>query len=148
MNSMKYIAVLLFAFGGFLRADEDTFALKDLDGLVENSAPQGVGTVELLPLPKIRFVATVVAPPIPRKSFYLLNVLQSWQVSPLPRVEHGIALRSPSGAVVNVYLEKAVAQRATRSLAAGSSVMMYGYLVYNSKHGPGILVSDFKADGQ
>ena len=73
-----------------------------------------------------------------------MDVLNNWHVDPMPEITQGMAVLSPQGHALNVYMEKSVADRAAQTLVPENKVTLYGYHAYNSKYGPGILVSDFE----
>lgn len=136
------LAVLLMTGATFVQAEPE-FASRDLDVMIDQAAPVHPGTVELLPMHRVQVIATVAALPAPRKTFYLMKALGMWGVTALPEVSNGIDIESPQGRRLNVYIEDNVARQATESLTVGERVTLYGYHVYDSKHGPGILVSGF-----
>jgi hypothetical protein len=116
----------------------------NLDQMIEDSS-FGAGKVQIFPARKIRFEASIAVPPQPRKTHYLLEALQLMGVNPLPEVTQGMDIVSANERPLNVYMEKTAAERAGRELIAGDKVVLFGYHVYDSKkHGPGILVADFK----
>ncbi len=134
--------VLLMATTGFASGDPD-FKTRDLDQMIEHGDPVNKGTVELLPLPLIQIEALVAAPPKVRKTHYLMHVLEGWGLAPMPTVTYGLDIHSLKGQKLNVYIEDHVAERALAALSVDDRVTLYGYHVYNSKYGPGILVSNF-----
>lgn len=125
---------------------ESAFAQADLDRMIENSEPVQGAAVQMLSPPRpIRFEAAVANPPKPRKTHYLLEVLEVMGVNPVPEVSQGMDVLSPENKPLNVYMEKTVAEHADKALKGGDKVTLFGYHVYNSqKHGPGILISGFE----
>lgn len=116
-----------------------------IEQLQEPSVALGEKDVEIV-LRKVSLDAEVAALPAPRRAQYLTGVLRDLGANPVPQVSQGMAIRSESGKALNVYLEDTVAERAAKELQRGDKVTLYGYHVYNSrKHGPGILVSGFRA---
>lgn len=134
--------LLMTATAGFASGDTG-FKTRDLDRMIEHGDPVNKGTVELLQLPLIQIEALVAAPPKVRKTHYLMHVLEGWGLDPMPTVTHGLDIHSLKGRKLNVYIEDHVAERALAALSVDDRVTLYGYHVYNSKYGPGILVSDF-----
>jgi len=145
MKSLVLIVCLLFLSAPSLTFSEDAPAFKplDLDVMITAGSPEKEGEVILLPLPAIQVEAEVAEAPRPRKSEYVRKVLMRWGVDPLPNITHGMTLRSLKGQEVSIYLEENAARRAKADLSVNDRVTLFGYHVYNSKHGPGILVSDF-----
>lgn len=144
---MKLIPLLIVLWvgvapGGAL-AEGPAFEPTDLDRLIEQSAPTQ-GQAEIFRPRAIRIEAEVVEPPGPRKSAYLLESLSLWGVDPLPEVHDGLRVRSTGGESTWLYLEAKAAEHAKNDLRTGETATFFGYHVYNTKYGPGILVSDFE----
>ncbi len=145
MKRMILISSLLLTIVSTGRASGDSadFSPRDLDKMIEHGTPGQKGSVELLPLPLIQIEAQVAAPPKVRKTHYLMHVLEGWGLNRMPAVTHGLDIHSLKGHQLNVYMEDQTAKRALAALSVDDRVTLYGYHVYNSKYGPGILVSDF-----
>jgi hypothetical protein len=124
---------------------EPAFAQADLDRMIENSDP--AAKVQLLTPPRqVHFEAVIGRLPKPRKTQYLLDSLEVMGVNPLPEVTQGMDVLSLKNKPLNVYMEKTVAESASKELQTGDRVTLFGYHVFDSqKHGPGILVSGFEA---
>lgn len=135
----------LFAAPSSGHGEPTEFSPVSVEQLLEPSVALGEKDVEIA-LRKISLEAEVASLPAPRRAQYLTGVLGDLGAHPVPQVSQSMAIRSESGKTLNVYLEDAVAERAGRELRAGDRVTLYGYHVYHSqKHGPGILVSGFRA---
>jgi hypothetical protein len=119
------------------------FTPVSVEQLLEPSVPLGRKDVEIV-LRKIRLDAKVAALPAPRRAHYLTGVLRDMGADPVPQVSHGMDIASPAGKTLNVYLEDSAAERAKQELRPGQSITLYGYHVYSSRHGPGILASGFE----
>ena len=126
-------------------ASGEEFLLHDLDELVVQSQPSRKGSVEILMLPRVSVVGEVGSPPRDRKTDYLMDILERFGVDPLPDVHEEMVFRSKGGREVRVYLEASVAQHIREAdIVIGDALKLSGYHVYNSRHGPGILVADYE----
>lgn len=128
------------------RAETSVFKVKNLDEMIEDSIPENDRNVELLLFKKIQFQARVEALPKERKTMYLQDVMRSFAFDPMPIVTDGMDIFSLQNNRLNVYMEKTVSDRAIAKLSPNQEITLYGYHVYNSKHGPGILIADFYVD--
>lgn len=127
-------------------AEAVVFAAVDLDQLLESAAAVASAVQMQAPPRPVQFEAEVVHAAKERKTHYLLEVLEMMGVQPLPDVKQGMDVLSPQKTPLNVYLEKAAAEQAAQTLKPGDKVTLFGYHVFDSKrHGPGILISGFKA---
>ena len=135
------LIVVLFAGRGFTQ--ELPFEEVSLDELILESKSR-MGAVEIPPPSKVRFRALVEELPKERSSRYLLHVLSLFGTDPLPSVHQGMVLESPAGAKQVVYVEESAAEAISTRLSRGDQADFFGYWLFKSKHGPGILVSDFE----
>ncbi len=120
------------------------FKTVDLDNLIVSSVPNSAGTVEILPFLKIQFPASINQLPKPRKTSYLQEIFVNMNVNPIPIVKQGIELQSNQGKTINFYIEQSIADKITAEHKVGDKLQWFGYKVYNSKYGPGVLISGFE----
>ena len=141
--------LLTFAGPGDADTGELNFPHRDLDELIEQSTPHQKGTVELKMLDRVSILAEVGSLPRPRKTMYLMEILATWGVNPLPEVHEELVVVSPTGQEARVYLETSVTRRIRDSgVAVGDTIRLSGYHIYNSKHGPGLLIAGYEPVAQ
>lgn len=139
---------MLLVFASSLSANTDAveFPLRDLDDLIAESAPERrLAAVELKMFDRISVIGEAASLPRPRKTTYLMQILATWGVDPPPEVHQELVLIAPSGKTARVYLEASVAKNMVDSgVGVGDTLRLSGYHVYNSKHGPGVLVAGYE----
>lgn len=135
--------VLLLAGLGVHANSDQGFRQVDLDELIRDAKPAHQGTVEILRFHKIKLLVEMASLPQAIKTQYLLETMTLMGVKPLPKVTQGMFIRAASGKTQRVYVIDTVAARITTALKPGQKVLLYGYHAFNSKHGPGILVSGY-----
>jgi len=126
-----------------LANNDEGFKPVNLDELIQTSKPTYQGTVEILQFRKIKWQAEMAVMPDTMKTDYLMETLSMMGVKPLPKVTQGMLVQSESGKIQRVYVEDTVAEDMRAMLKVGQKVLLYGYHAFNSKHGPGILVSGY-----
>jgi len=126
--------------------DSGEFPLRNLDELIAESEPERrLAAVELKMFDRISVVGEAGSLPRPRKTTYLMQILARWGVNPLPEVHQEMVVVAPSGNTARLYLEAGVAKNMVDSgVAVGDTLRLSGYHVYNSKHGPGVLVAGYE----
>ena len=127
-------------------ADTDVtghFKNRDLDWMIEHGKPREQGTVQLTLFKPIQIRAVLKSLPAARKTVYLQSVMRDFGISPLPKVDQGIDVTSHLGKPLNLYIEENAAARVANQLTLNEELTFLGYHVYNSDHGPGILISGF-----
>lgn len=143
--SRKWIVVVFFLVlgpGGNISAQSVDFSFTTLDQLIENSLtrPNDVAVAVLVPA-RVSFRAELVSMPSPQPSEYLKSALAVFGTDPMPEISNGIVLRSGLGREQLVYVEDGVALEIANELEPGDEALFYGYLVFNSHRGPGLLIS-------
>lgn len=123
------------------------FQARDLDQMIKESTPIK-GQAEILRLLPVQFDARVETLPQLRKSEYLIKSLALWGVNPMPEVKEGFRVQTATGKSVLLYLDKSASEQAKKDFSLGQQGTFYGYHVYNTRFGPGVLISDFKMQPQ
>lgn len=116
-----------------------------LDGLMAKRLSADTTFVNLVEPRTLRLRGTVDSLPAPGKTQYMTDILALRGVQPLPKVSHKMWLRSAGGARVMVYVAADVAERLTRETKAGAQIDIETLYLWNSRHGPGLLVTEFEA---
>lgn len=83
--------------------------------------------------------------PAPGKTTYMTDTLAARRIQPAPKVNHKMWLRSVGGAHVMVYVADDVAERIKREVKAGVDIDVTALYLWNSRHGPGLLVTTFES---
>lgn len=118
----------------------------DLDKLLHEAPTmnQVKGGVKILP-DKIHFLAKILSMPEPRLGKYLVKTMQLNGAKKIPNVKQGMRLLSMKDKAVHVYLSEHAVIRVNH-FKKGDQAKFYGYHMYSTAYGPGILVTDIKSE--
>lgn len=128
------------------RAGEPSAPLEDLDRLAGQALPPDSTMVRLVKPRRVCAKAMIKTLPKPGKTQYLLDTLALQGVHPLPKVRHKMLILTPKGRQLMAYVEEAVAERMLRELKPGSGLTFTATYLWNSKHGPGLLITGFERE--
>ena len=98
--------------------------------------------VRLRNLEKLRFTATVVEPLKAAKTQYMQHSLQRLRPEFTADIGHVIQVADSEGNPVFLYVLAELAPT-MQPLKANDQLLLTGYHVFDSRHGPGILISAF-----
>jgi hypothetical protein len=145
-NTLKALVASFLAVGvANVNASDAEFKAIDLDIMIEHYSPTREGTVELTLFRKVAVQGSFLALPKKAKTQYLQAVMKDFNVK--LEVNHKISVLTPKGEKLRFYMPDELAQeikKKSRRLPLTSLITIYGYHVYNSKHGPGILISSYE----
>jgi hypothetical protein len=128
------------AFAGILGLEYQEI---DLDSFIVEQRPLTPGTRTILKPSGVAMLATVMSEPEKRDVKYLYTALQLMQVTPIPKVNHRMFIRTSEGQVIAVYVEDAGVDLIRRELDPGDQVRFHGYHVYNYSKGPALVIEGF-----
>ena len=99
--------------------------------------------VRLRDLQKLRFTATVVEPLKAAKTRYMQHSIQRLSPEFTADIGHVLQVADAEGNRVFLYVLAELAP-AMQTVQADAQLLLTGYHVFDSRHGPGILISEFE----
>lgn len=141
---MKPIHFLLLALtlgaSAFAAAPPET-----LDSLMAQRKEAGDSTVVVMlaEARKLRLAGSVVSLPKLGKTAYMNDALAIKSIHRPSVINHKMWLRSASGKEVMAYVEDKVATAMLRTLKPGAAIEVDVLWLWNSRHGPGLLVTGY-----
>lgn len=115
-----------------------------LDSLLAQRLEPGDHAVVMLAEARaLRLAGSVASPPKPGKTAYMNDALALKSIRRPSAVTHKMWLRSPGGKEVMAYVEDKVATAMLRTLKPGAAVEVDALWLWNSRHGPGLLVTAY-----
>ena len=142
-HALRCYLFLLFFIAPPAFADDDGFKQIQLNDFVNTSIPNKKKTVEIVVFQKMKFKAVIGKLPYIKKTTYLQHVLAGMHVNPVPTVTQGIQVRLNDTRQFPLYIVDDVAARMLQDITVDQEVLLFGYHIFNSDHGPGILVSGY-----
>lgn len=116
---------------------------ENLDALYAQRLPARAHHVQILPPRSVHAEATLVQAPKRGKTGYMQEMLGFRQIRTTAAVNHTVQLRSNDGALLIAYVDERTAARMQKTLSAGEPVFFSMTLLWQSRHGPGLLITDF-----
>lgn len=115
-----------------------------LDSLLAQRMEPGNHTVAMLAEARaMRLAASVASLPKPGKTAYMNDALAIKSIRRPSAVNHKMWLRAASGQEVMVYVEDKVAAAMLHALKPGAAIEVDALWLWNSRHGPGLLVTAY-----
>lgn len=147
MNLITRLFALLLSLAAATAFAAPVDASETLDGLMAKRLSADTTFVNLVEPRTLRLRGTVDSLPAPGKTQYMADTLALRGIKPLPKVSHKMWLRSAGGARVMVYVADNVAERLKREAKPGTELDFIALHLWNSRHGPGLLVNDYVRTG-
>lgn len=144
--AMKPTISFLLALALALALSASAFAAapETLDSLMAQRKASGDPTVVMHnEVRALRLAASVAGLPKPGKTAYMQSALAFKSINRPSPVGHKMWLRSASGQDVMAYVEDKVATAMLRSLKPGAAIEVDVLWLWNSRHGPGLLVTGY-----
>jgi hypothetical protein len=116
----------------------------DLDAYIAQQQPTSPGSRTILMPSGVEMLATVMRYPEKRAVKYLYTALEMMHVSPLPKVNHRMFIRSLEGRIIPVYVEDDSVHFIKKGLKEGEQARFRGYHVYNYSKGPALVIEGFE----
>lgn len=115
-----------------------------LDSLLAQRMDPDNHTVVMLPEARaLHLAGSVAGLPRPGKTAYMNDALALRSIRRPSAVTHKMWLRSPGGKEVMAYVEDRVAAAMLRTLKPGAAIEVDVLWLWNSRHGPGLLVTAY-----
>lgn len=141
-GSCLLLAILLIAPASAIAAPTDTD--ETLDSLMAKRLPADSTFVVMVEPHTLRLRGALEQLPAPGKTRYMTDTLAVQGIQPAPKVNHKMWLRSAGGERVMVYVADDVAERIKHEVKANADIEVTALHLWNSRHGPGLLVTSFE----
>lgn len=111
-----------------------------LDTLMGQRLPSDSTAVVIMEPAEHQFTAIIDALPKEGKTTYMTEALASRRIKTRSPVTHKMWLRTSSGERAMVYVPQHLSRSMTASLKVGNTVEISALQLWNSRHGPGLLL--------
>lgn len=119
----------------------------DLDRLAAERLPVNSHVVRMVTPQSFTALARVDNLPERGRTTYLQDAMVYRGLAPKAPVNHKLMLRTPAGVRLMAYVDDVTAARMQKELAAGDLLMLTALQLWQSRHGPGLLITDFTPAG-
>lgn len=121
----------------------DALPKKNLDDLVAQRLPEQMESVRLMEPAEFSSAARIETLPRETKTTYMVDTLEFLRLQRASGVKRTMLLRSDANEQVVAYVDEDAYQQAARELKENAMIRFDAIHVWNSRHGPGLLITRF-----